>query len=57
MSQLEKRTGTSDRLAAGIEFHTLAAALVIVIAVGGAADLTPGWRASRIDPNTAIRHE
>ncbi len=36
---------------------TLATAFAIVVAVAFAAGLGPAWRASRIDPNTAIRHE
>jgi predicted lysophospholipase L1 biosynthesis ABC-type transport system permease subunit len=36
---------------------TLALALAIVITVAAAAGFIPAWRASRIDPNSAIRHE
>jgi len=36
---------------------TLAAALALVLAVALGAGFIPAWRASRIDPNSAIRHE
>jgi predicted permease len=36
---------------------TLAAALAIVIAVAAAAGFLPAWRASRLDPNSAIRQD
>jgi predicted permease len=36
---------------------TLAAALAVVIAVAAAAGFLPAWRASRLDPNSAIRQD
>jgi predicted permease len=36
---------------------TLAAALAVVLVAAVASGFVPAWRASRIDPNSAIRHE
>jgi predicted permease len=49
-----------ETLLFGVTQHdpaTLAAALAIVIAVAAAAGFLPAWRASRLDPNSAIRHD
>jgi ABC-type antimicrobial peptide transport system permease subunit len=49
-----------ETLLFGVTQHdpaTLAAALGIVIAVAAAAGFLPAWRASRLDPNSAIRHD
>ena len=36
---------------------TLGLALAVVIVMSAAAGFIPAWRAARIDPNSAIRHD
>jgi predicted permease len=41
----------------GTDLSTLGAALTILTAIAGIASVAPAWRAARVDPMVALRHE
>jgi ABC-type antimicrobial peptide transport system permease subunit len=41
----------------GTDLSTLSAAVAMLTAIAGLASVLPAWRASRVEPIVALRHE